>query len=70
MREQGELRPGERYRIYNSRDLFGTLPGDYEVVMERGSRWVGVSVDFLGGVVETYERRLVRWWELEKRASR
>ena len=56
--------------MYNSRDTFGTLPRDYEVVIERGAVWVGVRVEFLNGVIETYERRLDRWWELEKRRVR
>jgi RNA polymerase I-specific transcription initiation factor RRN7 len=53
--------------MYNARDTFGTLPSDYEVIIERGRGWVGVSTEILNGVIETYERRIVRWWELEKR---
>jgi RNA polymerase I-specific transcription initiation factor RRN7 len=64
------LRPGEGYQMFNSRDTCGTLPSDYELIIERGARWVGVSVYILGGVVETYERRLQKWWELEKRRAR
>ena len=61
------LRPGEGYRMYKSSDVFGTVGDeDYELVIWRGSSWVGVSVEFLSGVLETYERRLSRWWELEK----
>jgi RNA polymerase I-specific transcription initiation factor RRN7 len=61
------LRPGEGYQMYNSRDTLGTLPRDYELVLERSARWVGVRGDFLGGVVETYERRLQRWWKRRAR---
>jgi RNA polymerase I-specific transcription initiation factor RRN7 len=62
-----ELRPGEGYRMYNCRDRFGILPSDYSIMIERGARWVGVSVEILNGVVETYERRLDRWWKRQPR---
>lgn len=63
-------RPGEGYRMYSSQDMFGIEPRDYEEIIGRGARWVGIKVEFLNGVVETYERRLQRWWELEKRRPR
>lgn len=71
--EEGDkpvLRPGEMYAIWNARDVHGTLPVEYERVLERGAGWVGVGVESLGGVIEMYERRLLRWWEREKRRSR
>lgn len=58
MAERGGLRTGEGYRMYSSGDKYGTLPRDYEVVIGRGARFVGVRVEILNGVVETYERRL------------
>lgn len=72
MGEEGDegLRPGEGYRIYNSRDVMGTLPVDYETVLGRGARWTGVDGEYLGGVVEKYERRVMRWWEGQRRRAR
>lgn len=55
------LKPGEEYRIWNARDVLGTLPSEYELVLGRAARWVGVGCEYLGGVVEKYERRIVRW---------
>ncbi|KAH7921820.1 hypothetical protein BV22DRAFT_1106975 [Leucogyrophana mollusca] len=60
--DQGVLRPGESYTIYNSRDVLGKLPEDYELVVERSAKWTGVSNDYLCGIVELYERRFARWW--------
>ncbi|KDQ64561.1 hypothetical protein JAAARDRAFT_52507 [Jaapia argillacea MUCL 33604] len=65
-----ELRPGESYRIYNARDIFGTLPGEYETVVQRGGRWAGVSDECVNAIVERFERRLVRWWEGVKRQEK
>jgi RNA polymerase I-specific transcription initiation factor RRN7 len=55
------LKPGEEYRIWNARDVLGTLPGEYCLVLERAAGWVGVSCEYLGAVVEKYEKRIVRW---------
>lgn len=41
---------------------------EYALVIGRAGRWAGVPVEYLGGVVETYERRLVRWWDRERRS--
>ncbi|KAH7914201.1 hypothetical protein BJ138DRAFT_1144338 [Hygrophoropsis aurantiaca] len=68
--EKGVLRPGESYTIYNSRDILGNLPVEYELVIGRAGRWVGVSSDYLCGVVERYEQRLVRWWKGVRRRER
>ncbi|KII95103.1 hypothetical protein PLICRDRAFT_202168 [Plicaturopsis crispa FD-325 SS-3] len=62
--------PGEAYIIYNSRDVSGTLPEEYERVLSRGARCVGVSNEYLAGVVQKYEHRVLRWWKGEKRKSR
>lgn len=72
MRDEDEegLRPGEGYRIYHSRDVMGTLPEDYEMVLARGARWTGVEEEYLGGVVEKYERRVIRWFEGQRRRDR
>lgn len=54
------LRPGEEYRIWNAGDVFGTVPVDYAAVLARGARTVGVSEEYLEGVVSKYEKRVVR----------
>jgi hypothetical protein len=61
------MRPGESYSIYDSRDILGTLPEEYEMVLERAARWVGVSESYLCQVIEMFERRLVKWGEVEKK---
>lgn len=61
--KQKILRPAESYVIYHARDIFGSVPEEMEVVIERGSSWTGVSDDYLGGVIEKFERRMVRWWK-------
>jgi RNA polymerase I-specific transcription initiation factor RRN7 len=55
--------PGELYAILDGRDVLGTSPLEYEVVMGRGSRWAGVPEAYLCRVVEKYERRVLRWSE-------
>ena len=55
-----ELRPGEGYRVYRARDVCGTVVEEYRAVIGRAARWVGVSEEFLAGVVERYEGRVVR----------
>jgi RNA polymerase I-specific transcription initiation factor RRN7 len=59
--------PGESFTIFNARDIFGILPNEYVLVVGRAGRWAGVSDEYLSGVVENYERRVVRWWEGDKR---
>lgn len=58
---------GESYTIFNARDVFGTLPEEYELVISRAARWAGVPGEYLSGVIEKFERRVVRWWDGEKR---
>ena len=58
--ESQELRPGEGYRVYRARDVCGTVVEEYRAVIGRAARWVGVSEEYLAGVVERYERRLMR----------
>lgn len=57
------LRPGEEHAVWNSRDVLGTLPEEYRIVLDRGARWVGVEAEYLGGVIEQHERGVVRWWK-------
>ncbi|KAF8076486.1 hypothetical protein FPV67DRAFT_1558944 [Lyophyllum atratum] len=62
------LRPGEGYRIYRARDVEGKMETEYGAVVGRAARWAGVSVEHMGGIVETYERRVGRWWERTRRS--
>ncbi|KAI5893499.1 uncharacterized protein SCHCODRAFT_01140856 [Schizophyllum commune H4-8] len=63
-------RPGEHYPVFSARDVLGTLPQPLGLVVARGARWVGVPEAHVGGVVEKYERRFVRWWQTDRRRSR
>ena len=62
-------RPGQVYSVYNTQDVLGSIPDQYAGVLCRAARLVGVGDDYLSGVIEKYERRLVRWWDGEKRKS-
>ncbi|RDX55592.1 hypothetical protein OH76DRAFT_1338779 [Lentinus brumalis] len=64
------LRPGEQYTIYNTQDILGSLPEDMDLVVARAARWAGVDDAYLCGVVERFERRVVRWWDTAKRRER
>ncbi|KAJ8481779.1 hypothetical protein ONZ51_g5780 [Trametes cubensis] len=64
------LRPGQDYRIYNTQDILGTVPEDLEVVVTRAAKWAGVDEDYVLGVVERFERRVLRWLESAKRKER
>jgi RNA polymerase I-specific transcription initiation factor RRN7 len=66
----GELGPGKNYAIFNSRDILGVLPGDLELILERGVKWLGVEMPYMCGVVEKYEHRLRAWWQRESRRRR
>lgn len=68
--ESSGLRPGQAYLIYNSQDILGALPEDYEKLLRRASDWTGVDEHYISGVVERYERRLVRWWRTERGADK
>lgn len=61
------LLPGELYTLYNPRDAIGYLPENYETVVNRAAMWVAVPEAYLSGVVEKYERRVMRWWDVERR---
>ena len=60
--DMGILEPGEMYTIYDAKDVLGNLSGDLKMIVEKSARWAGIDCDFVCGVVERYERRLVRWW--------
>ncbi|KAL1743761.1 hypothetical protein HDZ31DRAFT_40258 [Schizophyllum fasciatum] len=65
----GDARPGERYPVFNARDVLGTLLEPLGTIVARGARWVGVPEAHVGGVVEKYERRFVRWQTERRRSS-
>jgi len=64
------LQPGESYTIYHSRDVLGNLPEEQALIIRRSAKWVGVSDDYLCGVVERFDRRLRRWYDKERRRER
>lgn len=68
--ETDDLRPGESYTIYHSRDVLGNLPEEQALIITRSAKWVGVSDDYLCGVIERFERRLQRWYDKERRRER
>jgi len=61
------LRPCEDYTIWRSRDVLGTLAEELRTVTGRAAKCIRIGEDYLGGVVEYYERRIVRWWEEKRR---
>ncbi|KAH7887669.1 hypothetical protein F5I97DRAFT_2010694 [Phlebopus sp. FC_14] len=63
------LEPGESYTIYHSGDVLGSLAPELDLVVQKSARWTGVSCDVICGVVERYERRLVRWWNGERESE-
>lgn len=64
------LRPGQHYHIYNTQDILGTVPEDLELVVARAAQWAGVDDDYVLGVVERFERRVVTWMERTRRKER
>lgn len=68
--ETNVLQPGEAYTISHSRDVLGNLPEDQALIITRSAKWVGVSNDYLCGVVERFERRLRRWHYKERRREK
>ncbi|KAF8974480.1 hypothetical protein BDZ97DRAFT_1935346 [Flammula alnicola] len=56
--EEG-LRAGAEYKIWNWRDVDGTMEREYGGVVSRAAVVVGVSIEYLGGVMSKYERRIV-----------
>lgn len=52
------MRAGESYKIWQARDIDGTLDSEWERVLVRGARVARVESQYLGGVIEQLERRL------------
>lgn len=59
------LHPGESYKIYHARDVLGSVPKEFEHIVERAARWCGVDDGMISAVVERFERRLL-WWKKKK----
>ena len=68
--ESDALKSGERYTIYNTQDILGSLPEDLDLIISRAARWAGVDEGYISGVVERFERRVVRWWDTARRKDR
>ncbi|WOO82107.1 uncharacterized protein LOC62_04G005609 [Vanrija pseudolonga] len=54
------LMPGEKLKSYDPADVTGTLPRDYEVVLNSAAQVVGVESETLAEVVQVYERKMDR----------
>ena len=52
------LMPGEKFRSYDADDITGTLPSDYEVVLNAAAQAIGVELVVIAGVIGLYERRM------------
>ncbi|KAL1412621.1 hypothetical protein Q8F55_000368 [Vanrija albida] len=52
------LMPGEKLKSYDAADVTGTLPPDYEIVLNSAAQVVGVEPEALAEVVQVYERRM------------
>lgn len=68
--ETPPLLPAQDHTVYNSQDVLGCLPEDYELVLELAGQWAGVGKESVGVMVERFERRLGRWVEQEKHSKR
>jgi RNA polymerase I-specific transcription initiation factor RRN7 len=66
----GMLNCAKSYSLYDSRDVAGSLPEELELIVGRYARWIGVEVDYLCVVIESFERRIGRWCEERRRRQR
>ena len=64
--EEG-LAPGEQYAIYKTGDAGGEVPEPIEVVTGRAGLVTGAGAELVGRVAEMFERRLLSWWQRERR---
>ncbi|KZO97948.1 hypothetical protein CALVIDRAFT_535544 [Calocera viscosa TUFC12733] len=62
--------PGNQHLIYSHLDKTGTIPEEYELVLQIVADWARVDLEDVLMVVETYERRLQRSWTEERRAAK
>lgn len=65
-----EPRPGQAYKIFQTQDLLGALPEDFDAIVKCAAKWAGVEEDYVCGVVERYEHRLARWWSGVRRREK
>jgi RNA polymerase I-specific transcription initiation factor RRN7 len=63
------LSPGEQYAIYNTEDEAGEMPESSEVAIGRAGQVTGVGAEMVSKVTEKFERRLLSWWQKEKRSE-
>ncbi|KAI0750704.1 hypothetical protein C8Q80DRAFT_1153541 [Daedaleopsis nitida] len=66
---EAALKPGEQYAIYNNQDILGSLPDDMELVISKAAKWAGVDTGYVSGVVERFERRVIRWWDRSRKKA-
>ena len=52
--------PGATVRIFSTLDVLGSVPAAYATVLQTAARFAGVGTDDVAGIVERFERRLVR----------
>lgn len=64
------LLPGQEHPVYDSSDILGYLPPDYELVLEVAGNWVGVGKESVAVLVERFENRLGRWADQQRREKR
>jgi RNA polymerase I-specific transcription initiation factor RRN7 len=55
-----ELEPGQEYKVYDALDVYGEIEGELEIVVRRAAEWVKVDVEDIFGVLEMFERRVVK----------
>ena len=56
--ENQGLESGEKLRSWDSKDITGELPREYETVLKAAAEVIGVTPQEVGVVVEVYERKL------------
>jgi RNA polymerase I-specific transcription initiation factor RRN7 len=63
--EEDVMRPGQGYTLSNG----GEMPEEYGNIVRRAAGWVGVDAEYVRAVVESYERRLWRYWQRARRGG-
>ncbi|EJU06182.1 hypothetical protein DACRYDRAFT_44696 [Dacryopinax primogenitus] len=69
-RDPAALQPGNKHVVYSHLDKNGTVPEEYELVLQTAAGWARVEEQDVLTVVEVYERRLERGWRKERRKRR
>ncbi|KZT62969.1 hypothetical protein CALCODRAFT_462354 [Calocera cornea HHB12733] len=68
-RDPKALQPGSKHVIYSRLDRHGTIPEEYELVLQVAADWARVDLEDVLTTVEVYERRLETTWK-ERRAAK